>query len=76
MNFHYKITLNTIDSVKDFVAKANKSTHEISVLSGRYCVDGKSLLGMFSLNLTHAVEVVVTGEDKEFFEAIQTYAHF
>lgn len=73
MNFHFNVDLNTIDNVKDFVAKACKSKRDISVHSGRYCVDGKSILGMFSLNLVHTVEVVLDGEDKEFIEAIDCY---
>ena len=70
-----QIKLNSIQDVKDFVNAANKSAKEIDMKSERYSVDAKSLLGMFSLDLSCPVDVIVSGEpDMEFTEAIQRFS--
>ncbi len=64
-----KIRLHTIEDVKMFVTAANMQVFDIDVVSGRYTIDAKSLLGIFSLDLTKPVEVVVhgTAADREKF---------
>ncbi len=66
-----KIRLHTIEDVKMFVTAANMQLSDIDVVSGRYTIDAKSLLGIFSLDLTKPVEVVVHGTmaDREKFAA-------
>ena len=64
-----RIRMNTIEDVKHFVTQANAPVSDIDVVSGRYLVDAKSLLGLFSLDLTKPVDVVVHGlpSDREGF---------
>ena len=56
-----RIRMSTIEDVKHFVTEANAQVSDIDVVSGRYLVDAKSLLGLFSLDLTKPVDVVVHG---------------
>jgi len=52
------VLINTIDSVKDFVSAANKYTGiDIFLRSGRYVIDAKSIMGIFSLDLTNILTV-------------------
>lgn len=55
----YKITmnLNSIEKVKAFSAKANELTGLLKVSDGTFTVNGKSILGLFSLNLTNPVDI-------------------
>lgn len=53
------IKLESIDAVKEFVALANDCAFDIDLVSGRYAIDAKSIMGIFSLNLDKAVKVVV-----------------
>lgn len=46
------IRLNTTDKVKSFVTKANAYPGDLIVKNGKFCVDGKSIMGLFSLNLS------------------------
>lgn len=46
-----KVDLRLVDSVSKFVKAALSSEDVINVKSGPYVVNGKSLLGMFSLDL-------------------------
>ena len=69
-----QIKLSSIQDVKDFVNAANKSANDIDVKSGRYSVDAKSLLGMFSLDLSCPVDVEISGEpDPNFEDSIQKF---
>ena len=45
----------TMDSVKDFVNCVSRYPYEIDLHSGRYVVDAKSLLGIFSLDLSKPI---------------------
>ena len=68
-----RIRMNTIEDVKHFVTDANAQVSDIDVVSGRYLVDAKSLLGLFSLDLTKPVDVVVhgtPGDREKFAQAI------
>ncbi len=64
------IKLNTINDVKDFVEICSKCNCEVDIKQGRHIVDGKSILGIFSLNLLEPVKVVIDsdyGNDKIVF---------
>ena len=55
-----KIELKTIQDAKDFVEISSKyHDDDIIVKRGRYRVDGKSILGIFSLNLLEPVSVII-----------------
>lgn len=53
----FEIMLNTNIDVKDFVNIVNKYDFEIDLISGRYVVDAKSIMGIFSLDLGKAIRV-------------------
>ncbi|MCI7402357.1 MAG: HPr family phosphocarrier protein [Christensenella sp.] len=59
------ILLNTTDSVKNFVSTISKYDYEMDLRSGRYVVDAKSLLGIFSLDLNKPVILEIYSSDCE-----------
>jgi hypothetical protein len=61
----YQIVLNSINSVKEFVDLTALENCEIDVLSGRYVVDGKSIMALFSIDLNKPVVVCYHGADKD-----------
>lgn len=61
----YKIQLSSISDVKEFVAITNDCPFEIDVISGRYAVDAKSIMGIFSLDLEKTLTVTVHGSDRQ-----------
>lgn len=68
--------LNSIEKAKDFANLASLMQCEIDICSGRYVVDAKSVLGLFSVDLSVPVEVVIHGtpeEITEFTEKCQKY---
>lgn len=60
-----KIKLNTIKDVNSFV-NANSRYYEgdIDVRQGRQIIDGKSILGMYSLNLIEPLDVTINTDNK------------
>ena len=52
-----KISLNSIDKVKSFVNEITKFDNEFDLVSGRYVIDAKSIMGIFSLDLSKPIEI-------------------
>ena len=66
MNKETMIRLATISDVREFVEIVTASArHEIDLASGRYVVDGKSILGIFSLDLSKPIKMTVHGDHAE-----------
>lgn len=51
------INLNSVDKVKAFVNTVINYDGDVDLISGRYVVDGKSIMGIFSLDLSKPLEV-------------------
>lgn len=58
-----KIKLETINDVKDFVSVVTLCDYDIDLVSGRYSIDAKSIMGIFSLDLEKPVELQAHTED-------------
>lgn len=69
-----KIKLNNPDEVKDFVHAASKCDFDIDVFYNRFTVDAKSLLGVFSMDLTNALSVCCHGYSNTFAKVLQKYS--
>ena len=52
-----KISLNSIDKVKAFVNEISK--FDCDLVSGRYVIDAKSIMGIFSLDLSKPIDLNV-----------------
>lgn len=59
-----------ISEVVRFVEQATKCYHEVLVKQGRAVVDGKSILGLYSLDLLCPVVVEIDPRDEHFFQSI------
>ena len=51
------IMLNTVTDVKTFVNVVSKYDFDVDLVSGRYAIDGKSIMGIFSLDLSKPIRV-------------------
>ena len=59
--------LNSIMDVKEFVNIVNRFPYEIDLTSSRYVVDAKSIMGIFSLDLSKPIKVEVHSDDCDTF---------
>ena len=56
------ISLNSIDKVKSFVNDISKFNFDFDLVSGRYLIDAKSIMGIFSLDLSKPIELNIHAE--------------
>ena len=56
-----KIRLSTISDVRDFVNIVASYDGDVDLISGRYMVDGKSIMGIFSLDLLDPITLQTDG---------------
>ena len=68
------ICLNTIDKVKSFVNTLTKFDCDFDLVSGRYVIDAKSIMGIFALDTLTPILVQAHTECADaFFESIKDY---
>ena len=70
-----KISLNSIDKVKSFVNEIAKFDNDFDLVSGRYVIDAKSIMGIFSLDLSKPINLNIHADESmaAILEAIKPY---
>lgn len=63
------IMLNSIADVKEFVTTVSKYDFDVDLESGRYAIDAKSIMGIFSLDLSKKIKLVAHTDDASAFMA-------
>ncbi len=58
-----KISLNSIDKVKSFVNDIQRFDYDFDLVSGRYVIDAKSIMGIFSLDLSKPIDLNIHAEE-------------
>ena len=71
-----KISLNSIDKVKSFVNEITKYDYDFDLVSGRYVIDAKSIMGIFSVDLSKAVDLRIHAEGAEAEKAMEVINPF
>ena len=59
-----QIKLNTIDDVKKLVSDITEFECDFEIISGRFVVDAKSIMGIFSLDLSKKLMLVIHSDDE------------
>lgn len=70
-----QISLNSIDKVKAFVNTVTQFDYDFDLISGRYTIDAKSIMGIFSLDLSKPIDLNIHAEDAidEVLAALKPY---
>ncbi|MEW4412996.1 HPr family phosphocarrier protein [Clostridium sp. AN503] len=70
-----RICLNSIDKVKSFVNDLTKFDIDFDLVSGRYVIDAKSIMGIFSLDLSKPIDLNIHAEASidEILETLSPY---
>ena len=70
----FTIRLKEINDVKEFVNTVSRFEEDVDLVSGRYTIDAKSIMGIFSIDLTKPIEVIVHGDNEaRYAEALKAY---
>ena len=67
------IKINSITDVTTFVKNATATQGDVNIIKGKYCVDAKSIMGVFSLDLSTGATIEYPDEAKEFDEYISKF---
>ena len=70
------ISLNSIDIVKAFVNDISKYDFDFDLVSGRYVIDAKSIMGIFSLDLSKPINLNVHAEGSNLDEVLKVLAPY
>ena len=70
-----QISLNSIDKVKSFVNSITQLEFDFDLISGRYVIDAKSIMGIFSLDLSKPIDLAIHAESNmdEIMEVLKPY---
>lgn len=71
-----QISLNSIDKVKAFVNEITKFDTDFDLVSGRYVIDAKSIMGIFSLDLSKPIDLCIHADESSIdpiLEALSAY---
>ena len=70
-----RVCLDSIDKVKGFVNDISRFNTDFDLISGRYVIDAKSIMGIFSLDLSKPIELTIheSEEMDEILKIIQPY---
>ena len=70
-----KISLNSIDKVKSFVNTITKYDYDFDLVSGRCVIDAKSIMGIFSLDLSKPIDLNIHADSDidEVIESLKPY---
>lgn len=70
-----RVCLDSIDKVKGFVNDISRFNTDFDLISGRYVIDAKSIMGIFSLDLSKPIELTIHESDEidEILKTLQPY---
>lgn len=72
----YRLDLNSIERVKGFVSAIGNMKGYFDLVSGRYVVDAKSIMGIFSMDLSKEVELRILETNEKISEIEKTIAPY
>ena len=70
------ISLNSIEKVKSFVNEIAKFDCDFDLISGNYTIDAKSLMGIFSLDLSKQLALNIHAEKDELSKVLEALASY
>ena len=71
-----KISLNSIDKVKSFVNDITKFDVDFDLVSGRYVIDAKSIMGVFSMDLSRPLKLQIDIEGDRMDDILKEIEEF
>lgn len=63
-----KVQLESMDEIQEFNRVISQCQYEVDMVSGRYVIDAKSLMGILSVDLSRPVELQIQGKPEEEFQ--------
>ncbi|WP_283607018.1 HPr family phosphocarrier protein [Clostridium sp. CIES53] len=68
-----KILINSVEKVKQFSSIVSKQNVECEIVEGIYIIDAKSIMGIFSIDLSAPVELRIHSDDKAILDSLTDF---
>lgn len=69
------VKLQSVDKVKDFVNDMSQIEGDVLLLAGKYVIDAKSIMGIFSLELSNPLQLQIENWKEEYASVIKNYLY-
>ena len=70
----FQIKLSTVEQIRSFINKVERYNFPVDLKEGRYIVDAKSIMGIFSLDLSKDLELKIHSDDcADFLDDIKDF---
>ncbi len=69
----FPVRLQSTDQVKEFVGDMSRMEGDVLLLAGKYVIDAKSIMGIFSLDLSNPLQLQIEEWKDEYMSVIQKY---
>lgn len=69
----FPVTLQSVDKVKDFVNDMSRMEGDVLLLAGKFVIDAKSIMGIFSLDLSSPLMLQIEDWKEEYASIIEKY---
>ena len=70
------VSLNSIDKVKHFVNDINRFDFDFDLISGRYVIDAKSIMGIFSLDLSRPIDLNIHADGEALEDVLAVLSQY
>lgn len=67
----FNVKLNNIETLKNFISDISKFESNIDAVRGRYVIDAKSIMGMFSIDLSQSVDILIYSDNERELEKFE-----
>jgi phosphocarrier protein HPr len=67
------ILLDTIDKIADFIKVVSKIEYDVDLVKGRYTVDAKSVVGVFTLDLSKEAKIIIHTNDENILDKFKEW---
>ena len=63
-----EVLLNTVDKIADFIKVASRIEEDIDLSNGRYTIDAKSIVALFTLDLSKVAILTIHSDDESLLD--------
>lgn len=71
-----QVFLGSIDTVKQFVNDLCRFDCDFDLISGRYVIDAKSILGIFSLDLSKPIDLIIHADGEQLEQVLEAMSKY
>ena len=71
-----KVSIDSIEKVKEFVTIVNEYPYDFDLVTGRYVINAKSIMGIFSLDISKPLDLNIRDANTQINEILESLKPF